>query len=164
MTDLCRLGCGSNTIWIFKINLILIGQGYEKSLYQWAFYLLKICPGFFGSFENLSERYEEKLSSIAAVKVALTLECAISNWNLQWTLLTIYVIFSYGQSLMIIVQLSNSTFISATQHLFLIQENINTVDSGDRRVSTNSSPVFALKRNNFKIYSIILVKNWLKTQ
>ena len=48
----------------FKINLILIVQGYEKSLYQWAFYLLKICPSFFGSFENLSERYEEKLSSI----------------------------------------------------------------------------------------------------
>ena len=92
---------------LFKINIILIVQGYEKSLYQWTFCLLKICPSFVGLFENKSERYEENFDPffiIAAVKVALTLEFAISNWNLQGTLLTIYVIFSYGQSLLFILE------------------------------------------------------------
>ena len=54
-------------------------------------FLLKRCPNFVGSFENLSERYEEKF--YPGVKVALPFECktlnsdlkgALSVWSMQF--------------------------------------------------------------------------------
>ena len=94
---------------------------WEKSL-SMSISFTKNIPSFFlfkwkSEWEIGRKAFIHFLSLQLSKLHLLTLECAISNWNLQWTLLRIYVIFSYGQSLLIIL-LSNSTFISTTQHFF----------------------------------------------